>query len=112
MLKHKYRAIPTELDGIKFPSKAHAKYHAELELRKKAGEVLFFLREVPFHLPGATTYRLDYLEFHADGSIHPVEVKGFETAVFKVKKRLVEAIYPIKIELAKLKNGRFNITRD
>lgn len=96
--RHKFKAKPTECDGIKFPSKKEADYYQKLKLRVRAGEVAFFLRQVPFHLPGNVKYVVDFLEFHADETVHAVDVKGVETPMFKAKKRMVEALYPIKIE--------------
>lgn len=96
---HKFRAVPTELDGIKFASKAEARYYAQLKLRQAAGEVVFFLRQAPFHLPGGVKYVADFLEFHADGSCHVVDVKGMETAAFRAKRKQVEALYPVRIEV-------------
>lgn len=96
---HKFRAVPTELDGIKFASKAEARYYAQLKLRQAAGEVVFFLRQTPFHLPGGVKYVADFLEFHADGSCHVVDVKGMETAAFRAKRKQVEALYPVRIEV-------------
>ncbi len=79
--EHKYRARRTVLgDGRKYPSGKQARYAQELDLRVKAGEVLWYLEEVPFRLPGGVKYRLDVLEFHADGTVHLVEVKGKKTA--------------------------------
>lgn len=99
-VRHKFNAKPTTMDGIRFDSKKEANYYSELKLRERSGEVLFFLRQVPFHLPGNTKYVVDFLEFHADGSVHAVDVKGVQTAMFKTKKRMVESIYPVEIELA------------
>ena len=99
LAKHKYRAIVTELDGIKFASKKEARYYGQLKLRVASGQVVFFLRQVPLHLPGGVKYVVDFQEFHADGDVHFVDVKGMETEVFKAKKRMVEAIYPIEIEV-------------
>ena len=100
-VRHKFHAKPTTTNNIKFASKAEAKYYRELLLRQKAGEVLFFLRQVPMHFPGGTVYRVDFQEFHADGTVHFVDVKGMETEVFKLKKREVEALYPVEIEVVK-----------
>lgn len=105
-LTHKYRAVPTEADGIKFPSKAEAAYYQEMKLAKLSGKLLFFLRQVPIQIPGSI-YRLDYQEFWADGTIVWTDVKGFETEAFRVKRRAVEAIYPFKIRTVTLKNGRW-----
>ena len=99
--RHKYNAKPTVVDGIRFDSRREAEYYANLKLRQKAGDVVMFLRQVPIHLPGGTKLVIDFLEFHEDGSVHWVDVKGVETDVFKIKKREVEAIYPIEIEVVK-----------
>lgn len=98
-LKHKYHAKPTEVDGIKFGSMKEARYYGQLKMLKMAGEVIFFLRQVPFEIGAGITYRLDFMEFHSDQTIHYVEIKGFETKVWKIKKKLVESLYPIKIEV-------------
>ena len=96
--KHKFKAVRTERDGIKFPSKKQAAYYDELQMKVKAGFVLFFLMEVPVRLPGGVTYRCDFVEFHADGSCHFVDVKGVRTPQYILKKKQVEALYPIEIE--------------
>lgn len=99
MIKHKFNAVRTVSNGISYASKKEAKYANELRLRKKAGEVLFFLEQVPIRLPGGTKLVVDFQEFHSDGSVHFVETKGFKTDVYKIKKREIEAYYPmIKIE--------------
>lgn len=54
---------------------------------------------VPLRLPGGTVLRIDFQEFHSDGSVHFVDVKGMATEAFKIKKREVEAEYPIEIEV-------------
>jgi len=98
-VRHKFNAKPQQLDGFRFDSKAEATYYSHLKLRVSSGEVVFFLRQAPFHLPGGVVYRVDFVEFHADGSVHFVDVKGMQTAEFKLKKRLVETLYPIEIEI-------------
>ena len=101
-LRHKYNAVATELDGIRFDSKAESRYYSQLKIRKQAGEVVVFLMQVPFRLPGGVRYVVDFMEFHADGTVHFVDVKGMETASFKAKKKQVEEIYaPIVIEVVK-----------
>ena len=99
-MRHKYRAVKTTRDGIKFDSKKEAAYYEKLKLRVQSGEVVTFLRQTPFHLPAGVRYVCDFQEFHADGSVHFVDVKGFETPEFKAKKKMVEQIYaPITIEI-------------
>ena len=98
LYRHKFNAKKTELDGIRFDSKKEARYYQTLKLKVKAGIVLFFLRQVPFDLPGNVKYRVDFQEFHADGTVHFVDVKGIKTDTYIMKKKMVEDLYPIKIE--------------
>ncbi len=96
-MRHKFNAIRTEIDGIKFASKKEGRYWADLVLARKAGDLLFALRQIPISLPGGITYRVDFLEFWANGECRFVEVKGHKTRVYINKKKQVEALYPIKI---------------
>jgi Protein of unknown function (DUF1064) len=98
-LRHKFNAVPKVADGIRFASTKEADYYGRLKMRMRpGGDVLFFLRQVPVHLPGGIRYVVDFLEFHNDGSVHFSDVKGFKTRQYLTKKKQVEAIYPIKIE--------------
>ncbi len=97
MIRHKFHARPTELDGIKFASRKEADYYSNLLLLQKGGLLLFFLRQVPFHLPGGVKYVVDFAEFWADGSVQFVDVKGHKTESYKAKKRIVESLYPVTI---------------
>lgn len=97
--RSKYNAKKVVVDGIKFDSKKEAKYYEELKLRKAAGEVDYFLLQVPFHLPGGVVYKCDFQEFLSDGTVRYVDTKGFETPEFKIKKKQVEALYPVTIEV-------------
>lgn len=84
-----------------FDSIAEARYYDGLCAGVKAGTVVFFLRQVPFHLPGNTVYRVDFQVFYADGTVAFVDVKGMETETFKIKKRQVEDLYPVTITVTK-----------
>jgi hypothetical protein len=98
MIRHKFNATRTELDGIKFPSKLEARRYAQLKALQAAGDVLFFLRQVPFHLPGGVTYRVDFQIFWADGRVSFEDAKGMATETYKIKRRQVEALFPVTIE--------------
>ncbi len=109
-MKHKYHASPTESHGIRFDSKREARYYDVLLLRVRAGDVIQFLRQVPFHLPGGVRYVCDFLEFHRDGTVHFVDVKAWNekkqafylTKEFIRNKKMVEDLYaPIKIEIVR-----------
>lgn len=96
-LRHKFNAVRVEVDGAKFQSKKEARYFSELQFAQKSGQLLFFLRQVPFHLPGGVRYVCDFAEFWKSGEVRFVDVKGFATTGYKSKKKMVEAMYPIKI---------------
>lgn len=97
MLKHKFQAIRVEDDGIKFASKKEHKRYKELKLLQKNGDVVFFLMQTPFHLPGNVKYISDFLIFWTDNSVTIEDVKGMKTPLYIVKKKIVETIYPIQI---------------
>lgn len=96
--RHKFKAKRVELDGIKFPSKKEARRYEELKLLQKSGEVVFFLRQIPFYLIGGVKYVLDFLVFWTNGTVTFEDAKGFLTPTYKAKKKMVEALYPIIIE--------------
>ncbi len=96
-VRHKFRAQATEVDGIRFSSKRESRYYCELLLARQSGSLLFFLRQVPFHLPGGVRYVCDFVEFWSSGEVRFVDVKGFKTPMYTAKRKIVEAQYPIKI---------------
>ena len=99
--KHKFKAIKCEYDGIKFPSKLEGGYYNRLKILQKAGEVLFFLRQVPLHLPGNTKYVVDFQVFYPNGEVEFIDTKGVMTKMSTMKIKQVESIYPIKITIVR-----------
>lgn len=106
--KSKYLNKPTVVDDIRFDSKKEAEYYLRLKDWQELGEVLYFLRQVPIHLPGGVTMRIDFLVFWKDGSHEFIDVKGKDrkTGKFRAtqdwtnKRKIAESIYPIKIGVA------------
>ena len=99
--RNKYGNTVTHVDGIRFDSKREARYYKQLKQRKVAGEVDYWLRQVPIHLPGGTRLVIDFLVFfHDKRAPEFVDVKGRETPEFKIKRREVQHHYPITIQLA------------
>jgi len=97
MLRNKFGATATTVDGIRFASKAEARYYVGLTVARQSGHLRFFLRQVPFHLPGGVRYICDFVEFWKNGDIKFVDVKGHRTRDFINKKKIVEATYPVEI---------------
>lgn len=93
-LRHKFNAVRTETGGRTYDSKAEARYAEKLALLKASGDVLFWLEQVPFILLGCK-YRVDFQVFWAGGSVEFVEVKGMETAIWKLKMKQMTELYPM-----------------
>jgi hypothetical protein len=93
---NKFNAIQCSADGIKFSSKKERRRYLELMALKNAGEC-WFLRQVPFHLPGNVKYVLDFLIFWKDGRTTFEDVKGRRLPLYILKKKQVEELYPVRI---------------
>jgi hypothetical protein len=94
---HVSRKEMRTLDGITFDSKKEMNWYRHLMQYREANVVKYFLRQVPFHLPGGVVYRCDFMVVYCDGKVEYQDVKGMRTAMYILKKKQVEAIYPIKI---------------
>lgn len=103
--RHKFNAKPVREDDRFFASKLENKYYNHLKFLQKTGDVLFFTRQVPFELDfkntRVTRYVADFQVFWTDGNISFVDVKGRETDVFLMKKKMVETQYPVEITIVK-----------
>ncbi|TGV15807.1 DUF1064 domain-containing protein [Mesorhizobium sp. M8A.F.Ca.ET.173.01.1.1] len=105
----KYRNVPTMIDGIRFASKREAKRYSELRLLQRAGQIsnLEVQPAFKFEVNGRPVlirsngypngrqakYVADFAYW--DGEKRVVEdSKGFSTPEYKLKKALVEALFP------------------
>ena len=100
----KYKNIKTEVDGIVFDSKAEARRYAELRLLEKANEISDLRLQYPFECKinkkKICTYRADFDYYEGDQWVVE-DVKGFKTQVYRLKKKLVEALYGVEIREVK-----------
>lgn len=103
---HKFGAVRTERDGIKFDSKAEGDYYDLLKQLQAAGQLVGFTRQPTFHLPGGTRYISDFLCFWADGRVDTRDVKGVETEGFTIKWREVQSAYPWMTFLKVKRSGK------
>jgi hypothetical protein len=96
----KYRAVKTVVDGITFDSKREAARYAELRLLEKRGFIrqLKLQPEFVFMADGKPMfkYRADFRYFEGKGCVIE-DVKGVRTAVYRLKKKLIEAQFNVKI---------------
>lgn len=96
----KYNAKKTMLDGYVFDSQMEARRYGALKLLLASGEI----KDLSIHLPYPIVvngkkigkYIADFV--YCENGVEVIEdVKGFRTAVYRFKKKLVEAIYGIEI---------------
>lgn len=101
MLRHKYHAIPTTIDNIRFSSKKEARRYAELKLLELAGEITALELQPRFPLHVGTVkigeYRGDFR--YQDRRLGSVveDCKGFRTQLYIWKKKHTEAEHGIRI---------------
>lgn len=102
----KYGSIKTEFNGIVFDSKAEADRYLELLCREQVGDIrdLELQPRYDFKLNNKLMffYKGDFRYYdNCTGKTVIEDVKGVETAVFRLKKKIIEAEYGIKIEIVK-----------
>lgn len=97
----KYKAIRTEVDGIMFASKKEAMRFKELKflLQEERISDLVLQPKFPIEVCGKKicTYIADFM-YNEDGKQVIEDVKGVKTSVYRIKKKLTEAIYNITIK--------------
>jgi len=94
---NKYGARKTEYNGVMYDSKRESEYARELDLRVRAHDILSWQRQVKYPMIvkdiKITTYVADFVITHNNGHIEIVDIKGVETPVFKLKAKLLKALY-------------------
>lgn len=101
----KYGAIKTEVDGLVFASKAEARRYGELRLLERAGKIAGLELQPRYRLVvngvliGTYVGDFRYEEDTAEPFDPEVveDVKGVKTPVYRLKKKLMKAIYGIEI---------------
>lgn len=95
---NKYKAIKQTYNGFNYDSRREARHAAELDWRIKEGSVMRWERQhkITISLNGRKIcdYYIDFKVYMADGSIEYHEVKGAETAVWRLKWKLARAMFP------------------
>jgi hypothetical protein len=109
---NKFGAKKAIIDGITFDSQKEANYYSQLLLQKNCKDPMHrvlsielqprFTYEIHYHANGEVFkrkafYRADFRVTYGDGCVEVVDVKGFRTAVYKQKKKIIEALYNLKI---------------
>jgi hypothetical protein len=98
--KGKYGSKRCEVDGEHFHSKAEAKRWLVLRDMQRRGQITGLLRQTKYPIVVGGIHCADYyadFEYHKNGRLIIEDVKGVSTQVFRLKKRLVEAIHRVRI---------------
>lgn len=99
----KYGNKTTLHNGVQYHSKKEAAYAESLDLLVKAGEIESWERQVRISLDVGDyhicNYYVDFLIHHKDGIREFVEIKGFETDVWRLKWKLFEALWGDKKDI-------------
>lgn len=95
--RNKYNAEKATYNGYTYHSKKEASYAMELDWRIKAGEVKEWTRQHKLELyvngQKICNYFIDFRAKLTDGSVEYIEVKGFETDVWRLKWKITEATF-------------------
>lgn len=96
----KYGNKRTEVHGIKFHSKREAERYEHLRLLERAGEISDLRRQVGFDLSvngmKICRYICDFT-FDQNGARVVEDVKGYATALYQIKRKLMKAVLGIEV---------------
>jgi hypothetical protein len=96
----KYHNRRTRVDGIEFASQREAKRYMELKLLERAGAIrsLVLQERFPLRVNGVKVgeYVADF-SYERDGARIVEDVKGYRTREYRLKRRLMKALYGIEI---------------
>ena len=102
---NKYGAIKTRIDGILFDSRLEAGRYSELKLLERAREIsnIEVHPSFPIFIKGQRicVVELDFAYDDRDGNRIFEDTKGLDTALSKIKRKLVSASYGINVNLVK-----------
>ena len=106
---NKYNAKKTEFMGYKFDSKWEAERYGQLASMQMAGVVKDLERQVKFDIVvnkhKICKYIADfvYILTHENGKKEKIieDAKGVQTTDFKIKKKLMKAVFDIEIKISK-----------
>lgn len=105
---NKYHNKKVIIDGIKFDSQKEGNYYLKLKMLEKAGKIRDLRLQVPFVVLETfkvddrtyrkTKYIADFTYYDDKDKLHVIDVKGFHTNEYQLKKKLMAWKYGIEIE--------------
>lgn len=105
----KYKNKKVEYNGIKFDSQKERNYYIKLKLLEEKGKIKDLKLQVKYELQPKfqignktyqkITYKADFSYISIDDNkLHVVDVKGFKTKEYLLKKKILAYKYGIEIE--------------
>jgi hypothetical protein len=97
---HKYHAISTEVDGIKFPSRLEARRYQELKLLVAAKEIFNLRLQVAYPINVNNKFVCSYVAdfvYEENGKTVVEDSKGMPNPIFRLKAKLLKAVHGIDI---------------
>ena len=105
MRRNKYNARRTVIDNISFDSMAEARRYGELKILERAGEVsdIKVHPVFPVEVNGIQVCKviLDFTYTDKHGCTVHEDTKGNDTAMSRLKRRMVEAAYSIDVVIVR-----------
>lgn len=95
---NKFKAKRTPYNGAIYDSGMESRYAVYLDERLRRGEIKDWVRQV--HIPivveniHIADYVIDFVVTNLDGTHENIEVKGKKEAVWRLKWKLVHALFP------------------
>lgn len=98
----KYRNVPTVIDGTRYDSAKEARHGQLLQAMLRDGLIADLRRQVTYdlHVNGwlVCRYKADFVFTDCTKNVEVVQdVKGYQTAEYKLKKKLMFAVHGIEI---------------
>lgn len=93
----KYGNRASDYNGFIYDSGFEADYARELDMRLKAKDIKDWQKQVKVEIKigdmHICNYYVDFEIAHNDGSFELIEVKGMETQLWRLKRKLLEAVW-------------------
>ena len=110
--RHKYNAQKTKVDNFTFDSKMEADYYKMLKLKMR----LTVIKHIDVH-PIVTIegirWKIDFIIYYPNGKIEAIDIKGFQTAQFKDRRKLFDILHPLApLKIITRKGGKWYASDD
>lgn len=105
--KSKFKNVPVIIDGIKFQSKKEGAHYRKLKALLEAGKISNLKLQPKFNIAASVIldgkkkairkYAADFSYNDENGEYVVVDVKGYRTELYKLKRHLVKELHDIEV---------------